>query len=156
MKFIRISVVPQFDQPCRVNVLPAMNYAALSAAAVVVLLAVIAVECGAYSPTSTKFDWSPNRNSQPAETARKRGGGGGGGGRRRFGGSSSSAGGQGYYGSGGGVDDDDDEDRGRYLDSGRRRGGGGGGDSRNRVMNEANHIQAEKETNTGHLKEFPK
>ena len=45
-----------------------MNYTALSTASVVVVLAVIAVsvvdECGAYSPTSTKFDWSPNRNSQ--------------------------------------------------------------------------------------------
>ena len=36
----------------------------LSAAAVVAVLAVVVVECGAYSPTSTKFDWSPNRNSQ--------------------------------------------------------------------------------------------
>ena len=45
-----------------------MNCMALSAASVVVLLVVIAVsvvdECSAYSPTSTKFDWSPNRNSQ--------------------------------------------------------------------------------------------
>ena len=37
----------------------------LSAAAVVAILVVVVVECGsAYSPTSTKFDWSPNRNSQ--------------------------------------------------------------------------------------------
>ena len=33
-------------------------------AAVVVAVLVVVVECGAYSPTSTKFDWSPNRNSQ--------------------------------------------------------------------------------------------
>ena len=36
----------------------------LSAAAVAAVLTVVVVECGAYSPTSTKFDWSPNRNSQ--------------------------------------------------------------------------------------------
>ena len=44
-----------------------MNCTALSAAAVVALLvAVIAVSVvvDGYSPTSTKFDWSPNRNSQ--------------------------------------------------------------------------------------------
>ena len=38
-----------------------MNLSA--AAAVVAAVLVIVVECGAYSPTSTKFDWSPNRNS---------------------------------------------------------------------------------------------
>ena len=42
-----------------------MNYTAISVASVVVLLAVIAVTAvDGYSPTSTKFDWSPNRNSQ--------------------------------------------------------------------------------------------
>ena len=41
-----------------------MNRAALTAAALVAILVVVVVESGAYSPTSTKFDWSPNRNSQ--------------------------------------------------------------------------------------------
>ena len=52
-----------------------MNCTALSAAVVALLVAVIAVSVvvDGYSPTSTKFDWSPNRNSQ--DTVRKGGAG---------------------------------------------------------------------------------
>ena len=54
-----------------------MNCTALSAAVVALLVAVIAVSVvvDGYSPTSTKFDWSPNRSSQDA--VRKGGGGAG-------------------------------------------------------------------------------
>ena len=50
-----------------------MNYTVISAASVVVLLAVIAVTAvDGYSPTSTKFDWSPNAKQymQGAESSR--------------------------------------------------------------------------------------